>query len=121
VIGRTMFSHNIFVKPRPRVDAKYAGDTASHTADHSADGRADWAGRRITRGGAFCRTTWNALRLRRANPERDENGRYRHCVFQRHIDRSPFANVCARITTLQRCCSMTQATTVAVDTLSPSC
>jgi len=52
MIGRTMFSHNIFVKPRPRVDAKYASDTASHTADHSPNGRADRAGCRITRSGA---------------------------------------------------------------------
>jgi len=52
VIRRAMFSHNVFVKPRPRVDAKYAGDTASHTADHSPNGRADRAGCRITRSGA---------------------------------------------------------------------
>lgn len=78
VVGRMVFSDNVLVKPRSRVDPKYAGDTAGHATNDPTNGRSDGAGRRITGGGALCGATWNTLRLRRANPERDENSRYRH-------------------------------------------
>jgi hypothetical protein len=81
VIGRMMLPDNILMKPGSRVDAKYTGDPAGNATDDPTYGRSDGAARRIARGGAFCCAAWNALRLRCANPERDEDGRYRHCVF----------------------------------------
>jgi hypothetical protein len=81
MVRRVVLSYNILMKSGSGVDAKYAGDTAGHPTDDPTNGRSDGAARRITGGRALRGTTWDTLRLRRANPERDENRRYRYCVF----------------------------------------